>query len=169
MQRYNLPLLALIVVSVYGCGGTTSELPTPGPPKVEAPRPLGADDIVNQKFASPLSVQDAETILSRTNMFVWNHGPALQIDAYRVLMQQPDALRRVLSIASHGGRAGQLYALCALRDFGSEAAWSVANRLASVEEEILVHGSNGATRFEPVTELVREIETNKACITLRSQ
>lgn len=112
-----------------------------------------------------MSIGDAERILRGTKIFHWNHGPSTQVYAYTVILRQPDAHARILAIARNGQRAGQLYALCALRHLGAVEADGLAKRLASSNEEILVY--DGIGRLARVRAMVEMIETNKTWVMLQ--
>jgi len=111
-----------------------------------------------------MSLADAEKILTRTEIFHWNHGPSTQVYAYTVILRQPDAHARILAIARDGQWAGQLYALCALRHLSAGEADDLASRLASSDEEILVY--DGMGRLARVGAMVELIETNKTWLML---
>ena len=81
----------------------------------------------------PLPVVDAERILNETGLF--NRNAWRQIQAYNVLMDQPDRLVRFQAIARNARRAGQVYALCAL--WALDVLWnrSVGELVRLVEDE----------------------------------
>lgn len=166
-------LVGLLVIAM-GCGIAPSELPShespqnvaplvapplPLLPTVQPPPPSGAADITSRHFTVPLSVRDAETILAGTKIFVWNHGPAMQIYAYNVILRQTDAHARMLAIARHGERAGQLYALCALRELEAPGADSLSKRLRSINEQLWVY--DGWMIEATVSAMVQTIEGDK--------
>jgi len=103
--------LTLAVMSAAGCSGQPSNLPTPKSP-VSVEQFLPQLPPARPKVPRPLPVVDAERILNETGLF--NRNAWRQIQAYNVLMDQPDRLVRFQAIARNARRAGQVYALCAL-------------------------------------------------------
>jgi hypothetical protein len=125
-----------------------------GPP----PQP-GAFDVTNQRFSSPLSLIDAQRILLDTRIF--GYGDAnRQIQAYNLLLDQPDAKARFQSIAIYGRWAGQLYSLCALEELDAVAAEELARRLSTVRDAITVFESDVVSE-RPVADLVSLIKDRK--------
>jgi hypothetical protein len=81
------------------------------------PPPVIPPDIADGDFSSPLPPSDAEQILSATGIFdIAGEGRRLgrQVQAFNVLLDQPDAPDRFRRLGLKGGPPGQLYALCGL-------------------------------------------------------
>jgi hypothetical protein len=171
-MRLRLSLCGLLLASVASCAPDPDDLPTPVPPVAAEtpttvnlpPEPPGATDIANQRFSLPLSIRDAEAILTKTEMFVWNHLPATQVYAYTVFLREPDAHARILAVARDGRWAGQLYALCGLRHLRAQEADGLARRLSEVDEPI--HYYDGRSRDVSVRDLVEMIELEKVWVAL---
>jgi hypothetical protein len=119
-------------MSAAGCSGQPSNLPTPKSP-VSVEQFLPQLPPARPKVPWPLPVVDAERILNETGLF--NRNAWRQIQAYNVLMDQPDRLVRFQAIARNARRAGQVYALCAL--WALDVLWnrSVGELVRLVEDE----------------------------------
>ena len=168
------PSLTLCVLAALAsaCAGGTTDIPTPSPPPSSSPAPAEArfsatvtpsprrpgDPFANQtKFASPLSVEDAEQILVRTTWFeTGNQPPKYQILALHRILDQPDAEARFESIATVAGPAGKLYALCGLIALKSPKAVGLEEQLKRRPFTIDVFEFNRPTE-KTVSRIIAEI------------
>lgn len=116
----NVALGAVFVgFAVAGCSAPEQPpLPEVPPPPSRRPSPPPPpprfDDFARRDFSFPLDAESAEQILTRTEVFAWGTGPFRQVQAFNVVYDQPDTLKRFERIALSGRPAGQLYALCGL-------------------------------------------------------
>jgi hypothetical protein len=162
LRRYMVAGLSLLF-AVGGCRVSPSDLPEPQPaPAFEVP---WANDIVAKKFVVPLSLQDAEAILEKTTFFSL-HAPSPAIDAYNMVLNQPDALDRFHRLSQRGQSAGQLFALCGLRHLRSDSAGSLAKRLSTISDRIFVF-EGGTTNRKSVSELTSTIEAEEVWLHFR--
>jgi hypothetical protein len=132
-----------------GCSTHADDLPVPPPPS-SVVSPPGADDFALGAFASPLTIADAEAILLRTRTFAYGGmAPKRQVQAFNVLLDQPDASARFLSIATGGGTAGKLYAVAAFLVLNMDVPAPLAAELAAERSPLLVVSSDVAWRKTP--------------------
>jgi hypothetical protein len=133
----------------------------------------GADDAAGnpigfyyaeQEFTRPLSRTAAFEILLNTGEFAeecvgYAGERSIQVEAWQVLLRQPDAADVFEDLARRGKPAGQLYGLCGLyltdRHRYAEAEKTAMTSTASVYEH---WGCTGATR--PVRDLIRSSSPN---------
>lgn len=114
--------MVLITVSILATACSTEPPPPPLSPAQQAAaaldrQPAIPQDIADGTFSSPLSPSDAERILLATGVFDLAESgfrPGRQVEAFNVLLDQPDAQNRFRRLASQGRAAGRLYALCGL-------------------------------------------------------
>lgn len=157
-----LSTLILLGAIALGCRGH-DDLPTPPPPpdltKQRAiPSPPGSDDYAHRSFESPLSVQDAEAILHRTQVFAFGGmPPKRQVQAFNVLFEQPDAVARFQHLAEAASSAGKLYALAGLQLLDRPAASRLRRTLAEESRKIVVFDSDVVWQ-KPVGELAGIVE-----------
>jgi len=151
-------------MSAAGCSGQPSNLPTPKSP-VSVEQFLPQLPPARPKVPRPLPVVDAERILNETGLF--NRNAWRQIQAYNVLMDQPDRLVRFQAIARNARRAGQVYALCALWALDEPSAKALAERLTPVTDEI-TEMHEDVLWNRSVGELVRLVEDERIWVELRS-
>lgn len=129
---------ALVLSLAVGCA-ESAPLPSVGPPRQNVAEIPGQGDFARGSFRAPLSVEDAEQILLHTRVFeVGGMPPKRQVQAFNVLLDQPDARARFESIAIHAETAGKLYALCALLQLNPEPATALASDLANGGATLLV-------------------------------
>jgi hypothetical protein len=131
--------LSIVVgLSVLAACSKLSAPPLPPPPRHITELP-GAGDFARQSFRAPLSIEDAEQILLRTNVFAFGGmPPKRQVQAFNVLLDQPDAMTRFESVAERGGLAGKLYALCAFSTLNAAKAAAMALELSKDQAQISV-------------------------------
>jgi hypothetical protein len=107
----------VLIIALAGCTDSTRP-PNPRRPDLLAGRvlpPPWADDVASSAFGFPLSVADAERILTRTKIFALGEmPPKRQVQGFNVLLDQTDALERFRQMIADAEPAGQLYALAAL-------------------------------------------------------
>jgi hypothetical protein len=135
-----------MVATSAACGVTPSELPVPASPREDLalqlpdfpPKPPDADDIVSKSYTLPMTVPAAETILLTTAVFNFHNSPGASHHASLVIVNLPDAVKRLQTVAASGRRAGQLYALCGLWELDPNAARSLAMELATLRDEVVV-------------------------------
>jgi pimeloyl-ACP methyl ester carboxylesterase len=122
--------------------------PAPAPP----PPPPGGDDIAYRSTPAELSVDDADEILTKTEIFDTGHARRRLVYAWNVIVDQPDAPARMRAIAARARPAGQLLALAALQTLDPAAAHELEQRLAGDRREIFVepHGPTHRTVAELV-------------------
>jgi hypothetical protein len=101
------------------------------------------DDFAHQKFATPLSLGDAEQILLQTEIFAFN-GPSHQVQAWNVVFDQHDAVARFQSLVSKARVAGQLYAFCALSSLEPVDAENAVTRISALKGNVRVAESDMA-------------------------
>jgi pimeloyl-ACP methyl ester carboxylesterase len=99
-----------------------------------------------------LTADDAEEILTKTEIFDTGHARRRLVYAWNVIVDQPDAAVRMRAIAGRARPAGQLLALAALQTLDPAAAHDLEARLAGDRREIFVE-SHGPT-YRTVGELV---------------
>jgi hypothetical protein len=176
MHRYYSAIATCLCLAASGCGSPAevpdapqSPLARPAPPSVppEPPKSRGAGDIAGDPYPTPLPLVDAERILLNTNTFSYRNL-ARQIQAYNVLLDQPDAFNRVRAIAARARRAGQLYALCALWDLNPDAARAFAAELTTIQDPVLVF-ANDVVSDIPVAKMVALIEAEKLWVEFRKE
>jgi hypothetical protein len=152
------------IAVVLGAGLITGCSQSPGPP---VPRPSrsvtevpGAGDFARQSFASPLSIEDAEQILVRTRVFEFGGmPPKRQVQAFNVLLDQPDAVARFKRVSDRGELAGRLYALCAVSTLDKQVARTLAVALGQDQTRVLVIDSDvirGSMTSEEVVFLIQQ-------------
>ena len=162
-KRALVSAVALAALLSSACVQSASDVPIPSPVKVAASLPPsalaspGITDITSQSFATPLSVTDAERILTETEIFAYDL-PSRGVQAYNRVFDRPDSRARFERLLTHGRWAGQLYAICGLGPLNPKAA-SVAARLAGVEEKIWVFVSDQVFEL-PVSTVVKTVQTN---------
>jgi hypothetical protein len=130
MRNPGFWVSVLLAVTV-ACSEPSVDLPTP--------RALGTplfDDFAHQKFATPLSLGDAEQILLQTEVF--RLGPSNQVSAWNVIVDQPDASARFQSILIKARIEGKLYAWCGLFAVDPDRAEQEAKRILSLRSNVSV-------------------------------
>jgi hypothetical protein len=118
MSRWFLALAATLPLTL-GCAPPAEESPPPPPSSdrdaLHTSRAPGSDDFSRGRFASPLSLSDANQILMRTEIFEYGEmPPKRQVQAFNVVFARPDAVSRFEQIAQTAKFAGRLYALAGL-------------------------------------------------------
>jgi hypothetical protein len=162
----------LLIIALAGCTDSTRP-PNPRPPDPLAERvlpPPWADDVASGTFGFPLSVADAERILTRTKIFALGEmPPKRQVQAFNLLLDQADALVRFRRIAVEGGHAGRLYALAALTMLAPSEAADFARKLSDEDDEILVYDSDVVrhSQLREVVSLIRQRHVGEECRKLR--
>ena len=143
-MQVNPTALVLILTTLTLLSACSSSLPEPpkmpGQENQAPPGPPGSDDYANPSFPSPLAVSDARDILIRTNTFAvsfnaYNVFPR-QLQAFNVLLDQPNAVDLFADVANRSGRAGRLYALCALTLLDKRRAQELAHQLDLSTEHV---------------------------------
>jgi hypothetical protein len=114
-------LIAVMAILTASC---STEPPSPPLPPAEQAAIVARQrqapvrtDVADQPFSSPLSLSDAELILSTTAVFDTadpHFRPGRQVQAFNVILDQPDAADRFRRLARRGQSVGRLYALCGL-------------------------------------------------------
>jgi hypothetical protein len=159
----RLAAIGLAGLMAVGCGSGPEFPQVSAPPPLfkptPPPPPPGYPDVALERFALPLSVADAERILLRTRIFHYS-DPAPQIQAWHVLMDQPDRAERFRGLATGAEWAGQLYALCALSALDDPSAAALASRLSSVMDTTVAYQSDQGGP-QPVASVVRLIRDQK--------
>jgi hypothetical protein len=107
-----------------------------------------------------LSVAVAEEILLKTGVFNIHNSPRASFYAYLALIDLPDGVSRMQAIARRGGRAGQLYALCAMWERAPTQAAALADELGTVSDEVIVWDNDvrGVRRVSDVVTMIRVTE-----------
>lgn len=161
MQRGVLGAVILVGATVFGCRVTDSPPPPPQPPDLTGrvlPKPRGIDDFARRSFAYPLSLEDAEAILRRTQIFEFGgQPPKRQVQAFNVVFEEPDAVSRFQRLGETALPAGKLYALAGLLLLDRTAAGRLQRSLANDSQEILVFDSDVAGE-KPASELAGIVE-----------
>ena len=165
-------LLVSLAIIVAACEVVPSNLPALPPTPVSGipapPPPPGSDDIASKTYPQPLSVPLAEEILLKTGVFNFHNSPGASHQAYLLLIDLPDGVGRLQSIARSGGRAGQLYALCALWERAPVLAAELSAQLETVTEEVVVL-DNDVRSKRPVSEVVDLIRRAQLWLWFRNQ
>ena len=129
----------------------------------------GAGDFARRSFASPLSIEDAEQILFRTRVFEFGGmPPKLQVQAFNVLFDQPDAVARFKTVADRGELAGKLYAFCALSMLDEQTARMVTAALSRDQTRVLVIDSDDIRGFMTAAEVVALVQQRQLGPRIRS-
>jgi hypothetical protein len=160
-------LFVLALAWAGGCSDAGANLPVPPPRETEPPLPPFATDIVNQRFARPMPIKDAERILVETEIFELAF-PGRQLQAFNVVFDQSDALTRFATIAARARWAGQLYSVCAFSLGDPDRARELAQRLQQVREPVYVNQSDWG-RERPVVEVVALIQEGNLGEVFRNQ
>ena len=166
MTRYQLAAFAFTTLLATGCGPAT-ELPVPPPQSRTPGPPPGVGDFALSAFPSPLSVVDAEAILLRTRTFAFGSmSPKRQVQAFNVLLDQPNAQILFESIAARAEIAGKLYAFSAFLVLKQEVPAALASKLESEQTELLVVDSDVAG-FKATSEVVALIKSRRVWSEMR--
>lgn len=173
-MRHRCYIAALVLgFTAVGCGGPP---PAVSPPKQSIPSPTaqlelarGSDsrcqptaggDFAHRSYPRPLSVAEAELILVCTTRFEFGGmPPKRQGQAFNVLFEQPDAVRRFQSVAVRAGPAGRLYALAALRILARSEADRLAADLTRDTRHVLVQDSDVLVGPRSASEVVDLVTT----------
>jgi hypothetical protein len=157
-------MLALVIGLSVGCEAAPP--PPVSPPSKDTPSlttqddaALGSDprcvpttggDFAHRPYAAPLSVGDAELILTCTTRFEFGSmPPKRQGQAFNLLFEQPDAVARFRSVAAKAGPAGRLYALAAFQILDKAEAERIAQDVGRDRRQVRVQDSDVilGTRF----------------------
>jgi hypothetical protein len=144
-----------VAVLALGTGLTAScewTAPDPPPPPVRwaaPPPPPGHGDFALYSFDHPLTLRNAEAVLTYTRIFGPGRPWARQVQAFNVVLDEPDASARFQRVARSAQPAGKLYALAALRLLDPSAAEPVRAALAADTAEILVLEGDTVRRESP--------------------
>ncbi|MFN8579369.1 MAG: hypothetical protein U0163_00120 [Gemmatimonadaceae bacterium] len=193
MRTFRLRVCTVLLgILVSNCGADSNAVPQPPSPpsrsaqSPSAPPPPGARDISRADFPWPLPVDAAERILLETTLFefgaiphqaVRNTAPmpggrngffpgARQIQAFNLVLDQPDALARFVTIAGRATPAGRLYALCGLQELSGRDAEAAAHQLTQSTGAILVCREDNCL-MTPIREFVVDILANRMGATFR--
>jgi hypothetical protein len=162
MQRgVLLSMVILIGAMTPGCRKYDGPPAPPEPPDLTGrvpPKAPGSDDYARRSFGFPLALQDAEAILRQTQVFEFGGmPPKRQIQAFNVVLEQPDAVSRFQLLAEAASSAGKLYALAGLLLLDQPAAGRLQRTLAEESQAILVFDRDVAYE-KPVSELAGMVE-----------
>jgi hypothetical protein len=120
-------------------------------------------DFAEQEFSRPMSREVAFKILLNTDTFSegpvgqGSRGKSVQVEAFQVLLAQPDAVAAFTNLLKRARAAGQLYALCGLRLWDPARYAAVEPAFAGSKVSVQVEsGDIGSTRT--VGELVKSSE-----------
>jgi hypothetical protein len=132
-----------VLANVMAC--SEPGVPTPPPPPGmgratgNLPVAVGSNDIAARSYSSPLSIADAERILSMTQVFhIAGSSPVRQIQAFNVVLDQRDAVERFRRIANDSSTAGRLYALCGLLLCSKTEGTALARSLSLAPGQVTV-------------------------------
>jgi hypothetical protein len=151
----------LVLAFIAACGQPAPRPPGP-PPQWSVPEPPGHGDFARGSFRTPLSLEDAEQILLRTKVFEYgNMPPKRQVQAFNLLLDQPDAGRRFAAIGARGDTAGQLYALCGFLALKADAATMLASDLEARQGWTLVQDSDVILGSKTAAEVVAIIRMRR--------
>ena len=162
----------VLIIALAGCTDSTRP-PNPRRPDLLAERvlpPAWADDVASNAFAFPLSVADAERILTRTKIFALGEmPPKRQVQAFNVLLDQTDALERFRQMIADAEPAGQLYALAALTMLSPSEGAQFGRTMATRPDAIVVYDSDVVqhTQVREVVSLIAERHVGEECRKLR--
>jgi len=134
----------VVGATLLTCGCSIDKPPVPLSPAdqgaaLASPIRIIPRDIADEPFPWPLPVTEAETILTSTTVFDTGDvsgRPGLQVHAFNVLLEQPDAHASFRRLATKPGSAARLYALCGVwlidRQEGRNLAYSLSLATAPV-------------------------------------
>jgi hypothetical protein len=132
----------ILGMSLVAAGCSVEPPPVPVRPHEVATKqspPALPEDIADGAFPFPLPIAAAEQILSATGVFDMGSpgfAPGRQVQAFNVVLDQPDARERFRRLTSTGREAGAVYGLCGLllvaRDEGVNLAHSLSLRTGAV-------------------------------------
>jgi hypothetical protein len=107
-----------------------------------------------------MSIALADEILSKTAVFNFHNSPGASHRAYLLLLDQPDAMVRFEALAGRAGRAGQLYALCALWEKAPTLAAQLSVKLEAARDTVIVL-DNDVRKVRPVVEVASMIRSTE--------
>ena len=162
------PFAALI----WACACSTQPPPLPRP---NDQRPVeifvAPPDITDEAFPSPLPLAAAEKILLETSVFDTAHRgpkPGRQVQAFNVVLTQPDSRERFHRLGRESRPPGRLYGLCGLLLVAPAEGNRLAQFLGSVSGDVTVRDSDFI--FEtPIVRAIVMVYANDVAKRLREQ
>jgi hypothetical protein len=106
---------------------------------------VASPDVTDETFPSPLPVVAAERILRETTVFDTAHPspkPARQVQAFNVVLGQPDARERFHRLGRESRPPGRLYGLCGLLLVARTEGHRQAQFLSSVSGSVTVRDND---------------------------
>ena len=140
MRRFSLALVAALILG-SACSAQPPPLPrSPSEPAV--PFRVLPPDITDESFPSPLPLASAEKILRETTVFHMGFpgfGPGRQVQAFNVVLDQPDSRDRFHRLSRESRAPGRLYALCGLLLVAEAEGDGLAHSLSLVSGDVTMH------------------------------
>jgi hypothetical protein len=143
MRTFRLTLLAALI---WACACSRQPPPLPRP---NEPRPVeifvAPPDITDESFPSPLPPAAAERILRETMMFDTARPgpkPGRQIQAFNVVLAQPDSRERFHRLGRESRPPGRLYGLCGLLLVAPAEGNRLAQFLSSVSGDVTIRDAD---------------------------
>jgi hypothetical protein len=155
MRRFSLALIAALILG-SACSVQPPPLPrSPSERPVTPPRILPRD-VTDESFPSPLPLSSAERILRETTLFDtafpgWR--PGRQVQAFNVVLDQPDSRARFDQLSRESRPAARLYALCGLLLVARPEGDRFAHSLSLVAGDVTIRDAD----FIFETSIVRAI------------
>ena len=137
--------------------------PPPAPPDGRRPLavPPGAGDYAFGRFPTPLPLPDAQAILRQTEVFSFGGmPPKRQVQAFNVVMEQPDATARFQALANGASPVGRLYALAGLLMLDPTAADHLKRQLLADGRDVQVNASD-TWDLQSVRQLAEMVEARE--------
>ena len=169
MRTFRLALGAALI----SAGACSSQPPPPPRPNEQRPFPIyvAPPDITDGPFPSPLPVAAAEKILRETMVFDTAHPgpkPGRQVQAFNVVLGQPDSRERFHRLGRESRPPGRLYGLCGLLLVARTEGNGFAHFLSSVSGHVTVRDAD-FTFETPIVRAIVLVYANDVAERLRAQ
>ena len=169
MRTFRLAVVAALF-SVCACSTEPPPLP-----RLNEQRPVAIfvapPDVTDETFPSPLPVAAAERILRETTVFDTAHPgpkPGRQVQAFNVVLAQPDSRERFHRLGRESRPPGRLYGLCGLLLVARTEGNRQAQFLSSVSGSVTVRDYDFI--FEtPIVRAIVMVYANDVATRLREQ
>jgi hypothetical protein len=158
------------VISACACSAEVPPLPRPNEAR-PLPVFVAPPDITDEAFPSPLPVAAAEKILRETMVFDTAHPgpkPGRQVQAFNVVLAQPDSRERFHRLGRESRPPGRLYGLCGLLLVVPAEGNRLAHFLSSVSGEVTVRDA-GFIFETPIVRAIVMVYANDVAMRLREQ
>ena len=154
---------------------TSEPLPPPPPPGLSerpVPAPPGRGDYAFGRFPTPLPLSDAEAVLRRTRVFSFGGmPPKRQVQAFNVLVEQPDAAERFGAVADAASPVARLYAFAGLLLLAPTAADRLRVELLVDDTAVQVNSSDtwGRQSVRQLAAMIEERQMGAAFVRARDE